>query len=32
MIAGFELIAAGATGRSLNMPSKDNIDNLTGKK
>ena len=32
MIAGFELIAAGATGRSLNMPSKDNIDSLTGKK
>lgn len=32
LIAGIEMITAGATGRSLNLPSKDNIDNLTGKK
>jgi uncharacterized membrane protein HdeD (DUF308 family) len=32
MIAGFELIAAGATGTRLNLPSKDNLDSLTGKK
>src|SRR5437867_10331218 len=32
LIAGIEMIAAGATGRKLNLPSKDNLDNLTGKK
>jgi uncharacterized membrane protein HdeD (DUF308 family) len=32
LIAGFEMIAAGATGSRLNLPSKDNLDSLTGKK
>jgi len=32
LIAGIEMIAAGATGRKLNLPSKDNVDSLTGKK
>jgi uncharacterized membrane protein HdeD (DUF308 family) len=32
LIAGFEMIAAGATGRKLNLPSKDDVDSLTGKK
>jgi hypothetical protein len=32
LIAGIEMVTAGATGRSLNLPSKDNLDSLTGKK
>ena len=32
LIAGIEMVTAGATGRGLNLPSKDNLDSLTGKK
>jgi uncharacterized membrane protein HdeD (DUF308 family) len=32
LIAGIEMVTAGATGSRLNLPSRDNVDNLTGKK
>lgn len=32
LIAGIEMVTAGATGRGLNLPSKDNLDSLAGKK
>jgi uncharacterized membrane protein HdeD (DUF308 family) len=32
LIAGIEMIAAGATGRGLSLPGKDDLDSLTGKK